>query len=403
MTDYLPRRQPTDHDIALFTFEDAVDQVLDAFKLQRTDWMLRQARRAVLDAYRDLPQRHKWPYFERRYQFATVAPQTTGTVAYDHTGGTYERELTLTGATWPANAWEYGLVIGTEQYAIEDYKSSTVVTLAQHQNPGTDVAALTAYTLYKAFYPLPGDFRRGSHILQLSGASIDPYYTSYQDVLNAMWSFTTPGQPLRYTVVNDGSYYGVNGILFGPAPSTAQTFTATYAAKPRPLFYENYHAGTVGISSTTVTGVDTAFDSKMVGSIIRFPDSTSKEELPTGPAGSTSGAYNPYVAERTITAVASTTSLTIDATVSETVTASAYTLSDPVDLEPFAMRTAFIRLAEFYYAIYANKVEERGYRRGLANDAMLFAMENSARFRDAAASSGDEPLNYSVTMDVSSS
>jgi len=195
----------------------------------------------------------------------------------------------------------------------------------------------------------------------------------------------------------------VNGILFGPAPSTAQTFTATYAAKPRPLFYENYHAGTVGISSTTVTGVDTAFDSKMVGSIIRFPDSTSKEELPTGPAGSTSGAYNPYVAERTITAVASTTSLTIDATVSETVTASAYTLSDPVDLEPFAMRTAFIRLAEFYYAIYANKVEERGYRRGLANDAMLFAMENSARFRDAAASSGDEPLNYSVTMDVSSS
>src|SRR5690606_39277107 len=85
----------------------------------------RIARRAVLDAYREFPLRDDWGYFKRRGQFITEASQSTGTIAYDHSGGDHERMLTLSGATWPDNVRYCALDIVHEHLQLEDCKSQT--------------------------------------------------------------------------------------------------------------------------------------------------------------------------------------------------------------------------------------------------------------------------------------
>ena len=101
-------------EIALFTYQDAVDHIRDYFDIADLDVTSRNYRaalRSVDQAYRDLPRKERWSYYERRFQKTTVAAQSTGTVKYDHTGGTYERQLTLTGATWPTDARLYNILI----------------------------------------------------------------------------------------------------------------------------------------------------------------------------------------------------------------------------------------------------------------------------------------------------
>lgn len=361
MTDYRPTIPAYTHDTPLFTFEDAVESLLDSFALTRMDKHLRVARRAIMDAYRDLPDKTRWPYLRRRGAIATVAPQTTGTIVYDHSGGTYEREVTLTGATWPTDARYYGLLISDVQYKVEAYKSSTVITLTEDSNPGADVAS-TAYQLFRSVYPLPTNFRRGSRLFETDGATW-PRYVSPSIGLQEAWLETTPAEPWAYTIRNAGEHYNSLAVEFYPPPSTSRRYEYVYEAIPRPLFYEKYQTGTVSVSSTTVTGSGTSFDARMVGSVIRFPDNATNNKAPTGLAGSVeeTNSLNPYVAERVVTAVASTTSLTIDATVSGTVSASRYTISDPIDISHPAMLTVFKRMCEENYARYTQRESLPGY------------------------------------------
>tara|TARA_E500000331_G_scaffold356741_1_gene416026 strand:- start:6364 stop:9285 length:2922 start_codon:yes stop_codon:yes gene_type:complete len=64
--------------------------------------------------------------------------QGSYTITYDHTGGTYERMLTLSGATWPASAEHGYIFIGGTTYNVYRRISDTVLILDKEFNPGSD-------------------------------------------------------------------------------------------------------------------------------------------------------------------------------------------------------------------------------------------------------------------------
>ena len=114
---------------------------------------------------------HDWSFLYKQDSIVVEEDYSTGTIAYDHTGGTNERQVTLSGGTWPSWAVDGMIEIAGVDYAITTRVSDTVLVLADNNNPGADVAASTSYNLHKDDYDLPDDF--GSIIGSFSFAQKD--------------------------------------------------------------------------------------------------------------------------------------------------------------------------------------------------------------------------------------
>jgi len=358
----------------LRTYGDMVEMALDLYDLDRTARNLRAARRAVLTAYRDLPTMHRWTYLTRRIQVTTEASSSV-TATYDHTGGAYERVLTTTG-TWPTNAALGRVLINNVVYDVESRKSSTEVTLASDSNPGEDVSSGTV-TWFRAVYPLPVRFIRAHQLVEPStGWALTPLMP--KEIAGELAAKQSPSDPSEYCLHNASEYYGSMDIEFAPPPATAKNYEFMAEVTPRQLSVERYQTGTVTVSagSTSVSSTGATFSSNMVGSIIRF--STSTTVLPTGPEGSIEsdpeGTDNPYFAQRVIISVDSATSLTLDAAVSSTTSLAGvkYTISDPIDIEPNAMLTLFMRMVDREFARQV-RAEDLPVREAYVKEALVQA------------------------------
>lgn len=360
MADYRPEIQAYDRSLSVFTVRDAVQELLDAFDVDDSGRHGRTARRAVIEAYRDLPNYHRWAYYRTLGQVVTVASQTTGTIAYDHTGGASERLVTLTGATFPTDARYYEITISDEQYKVESYQSSTTITLTQDSNPGADVASGTSYVMFRRAYPVPIDFRRGTELVRMQ-QSYWPDYVQPDELLGRMTnSYTPQSEPDCYTIRSDQEHYGGLVFEFAPPPSTAKTYRFDYERTPSPLrtFTKDaeYREGTVAVSGTTVTGTSTAWTSDMVGCIIRFPQPGTSTP-PTGLVGDDSEDA-PYAEQRVITAVGDATTITVDVAPTGTYSDVQYTIGSPLDIEHGAMYSAFMRLAEYSFSRMISRSEK---------------------------------------------
>lgn len=333
----------------IWTFQDAVEHLLDAFDVNRTARAYRHARRGVLSAMRRLVSYHDWPYYHRTHVIKTEAAQTTGTVIYDHTEGTYERQLTLTGATWPSWAVYGNIKIGNVDYRVATRESDTVITLDPSANPGADVAS-TTYTLFRQRYPLPLDFRSKTEAFNLNNHYPLDAVSPGQSYAERQYLYNAPNESWQTTIVDDPDYLGALAIEFSPAPLTALDYGFVYKREPRRMAIEKYATGTVGITfdSTQVDGTSTAFTSSMVGSIIRI---SSDADEPTSEVGSPdSDTLHLPAHTRTIMEVANATTLVVDTPISETDTGRGYTISDPIDVHYGTMLDAFLRLCEAEYA-----------------------------------------------------
>tara|TARA_R100000306_G_C4371519_1_gene140199 strand:+ start:309 stop:1547 length:1239 start_codon:yes stop_codon:yes gene_type:complete len=366
----------------LWTYQDAVEHVLDTFGLNRDARNHRQARRAVLSAYRDLPNVYRWPYYHRRYIFTTDASQTTGTITYDHTGGSSERLVTLVGATWPTNAAEGNLLISDVHYEVEDYKSSTTLTLTADSNPGADVASGTSYEWYREAYAAPMDFRRIGGLIDPSQS--DGFYQleyvspEYQLKFSRNWSGQTTTYPGVFTIRNDSRYLGGKCIVLGRPPSSARTYEFIYEASPRPLRVEKDTTSTVSaVSTVTVTASGAAFYARdHLGAVIRFSQTSTE---PTSNVGGVGGGDNRYVDQRVIKSVTDTTTLVMDQALhSDTSISSgdAYVISDPLDLDSQNMLNYFFRSCEYHFSALVNR-DDKVERFQMAKDELQRAIESA--------------------------
>ena len=304
----------------LFTYQDALEH-LEAHTLGGAmDSERRDFRSAFLGAYSDLASRYDWLYYHTEHEIRLEATYSTGTIAYDHTGGSNEREVTLSGGTWPTNVTAGRIKISDVRYPIATRESSTVITLPASINPGVDVAASTSYTWLRSSYTLPGDFK-----------DMDPphtensYFNQRPVSLDSIMAFerhirASSNPPRWYAIGPDPNLYGQMAMYVQYEPSTAEGLRFFYRRYPRRVKYSGTETaattGTLASASAgqaVLTGYNssTAFNSDMVGSVIRIGTTDTK---PSGVRG-----LNPYTEQRIISAVNSSTQVTLDANLSNAV------------------------------------------------------------------------------------
>ena len=141
---------------SVVTYSDMLDYITALTDGGARTKDLRMHKEAILGAYKDVAMNNEWAYYMTEGRINLSSSYNTGTVVYDHTGGSSERILTLSGGTWPS--WiQYGRVkIGDSTYPVDTKVSSTVVTLREDNNPGADVSS-SSYTSYRSAYALPSD------------------------------------------------------------------------------------------------------------------------------------------------------------------------------------------------------------------------------------------------------
>lgn len=370
-TAYTPRIPEKSLSPDFWTYQDAVEWLLDFYgRTTASARDMRIAKRAVDNAYREIAQAHNWKFYRAAYTFHTDDDYDTGTVAYDHTGGTYERMLTLTSGEWPANA-AYGEVKMTSYgaYPVEARKSSTIITLTQDQNPGVDIAAGATYDWWRTSYPLPLDFMKMADPLDEKDGWGLPGLTYIEPEqffgLTRWWGTTTVAQPGGYTIYQDRRT-GLQSIFLGEPPAEVRSYGFQYIRRPRPLRVAEYATGTATVvtDSTALEGTGVTWTSDHIGCIFRL--STNATQKPTSPFGNLDGIDNPAVLTRVVASRTDADTMVLDVASDVTKSTCRYTLSDPIDIDWPVMGTYFQRLMEYHLSVLVNDIKERTTRRAWA-------------------------------------
>lgn len=360
-----------------YTFKDLVDHARDYLGANASGEAGRDCRRAVVSAITKFAHAHRWTYYFQRYRLNTVAPYSTGTVTYDHTGGAYERQLTLADGTWPDWAAQGTVQINSILYEVADRKSSSVVTLTVGSNPGADITTGSSFTIYRDTYPLPIDFlAMGALVLQNRAVILSQEHPSAW--LERQQIYRGPGTPRTYCIRSDPNYQNTLCLSFHPPPDNAYTIDGIYQRNARQLNVESYSTGTVVTSAglATVTGSGTAWTSKLAGTIFRV--TSSKTDLPTSRSGD-----NPPAYERVVLSVDSPTQLTLDDLIDETLTGVKYICSDPVDVETNTMMTALLRGVEAQLGVSRRLADRDELQAEYIRELLLAREADSRSFQDA--------------------
>jgi len=362
----------------VLVFTDVIDHLVDYMNAAGDEKNQRTARRCAIEAYDELVQAGDWSYFWQPYHLHLEASYSTGTVTYDHTGGSIERKLTLSSGTWPTNAVYYTIRIDGVDYTVEDRSSGTVLQLDANRNPGADVAAGTSYVAYRSSYTLPGDYRGMTF-----PSTPDDWYSHY--VHPSEWHGeqrlnTSSGDPTMWTVLGDENLVGSQAVHVWPYPSTAKSYALLYQRYGRKLLYTGYEADAYSSSTQTVsgtvatqdvTGSGTALAANMVGCVLRFGTSAN---VPDGDGG-----LKQYKEQRVIVSRTDGTTVTVDANLQNTHTNVKFRISSVVDLRP-TMIPAFLRGAELQCAIVKG-MDRLARARELYRETLLLCKESESEYR----------------------
>ena len=362
----------------VFTFSDVLDSVDYSTRAMGTGADLQLRRHTIRAAYREVVGARLWSFLGSNARITLQAPQTTGTVVYVHTGGTYERQLTLTDATWP-EAWvrDASVRLGSPAIVcdIEDYKTSTVVTLDATMAPNAD-AASTTYSLFPRWYRLPTDF------VSADVPMAEDSWTTGRQVPKAhverlLRSTDYTGDIECYAFGAPLDLFGAMALYIHPPSAEKETLDIPYTRRPRDIVYTGFNnaldsVGTIVVTSgsPTVTGTSTVFESGMVNSIFRIGKSA------TYAPGGLESQY-PYGEQRSIKSVESTTSLTLDANVATSRNGVMYRISDPIDIDVI-LYDAFLRCCEKNLARVLRAKNYAQFKRDF-DEALLAAFEMDCR------------------------
>ena len=186
---------------------------------------------------------HDWSFLMPAANLTLNASYSTGTIAYDDTGGANENQVTLSGGTWTSWAASGKIDISGTSYPILKRVSDSILTLGPTDNPGSDVAASTSYSLHQDDYDLPDDF--GSLLGNLTFSQVDnalqpveiigegriremrqrDYSVSY----SSQDPFYGAIRPKQRTANDMGTRYE---ILFWPDVTASATLTYRYRVMP---------------------------------------------------------------------------------------------------------------------------------------------------------------------------
>jgi hypothetical protein len=371
----------------MLTYCDSVDALIDWVGSDTSPLERRFARRAVLEAYKELANVHRWSYYYATGRLTTVASYSTGTITYTNS----TRRVTLASGTWPDWAAQGSILIDNIPYEVVERVSDSIVVLSVHSNPGADVAAGTSYTISRERYPCPINWSAGGCLYNLT-SSYDIPYVSPADWLSDQRQWRTTGRINCFSVFGDPNYFGTLAFHLSQSPDSVQDLDYLYYRRPRALQVESYSDGSVTVASgvATVTGSGTAWTSEHIGSVFRLGRDASN--VPTG----AEGAY-PAAVERVITAVASATSLTVDAVFPSTVSGYKHLISDPVDIDEQTLGNLFRRLCEKHASRGRREKSQREATEAVREE-LLLAMAADSRHIGRSAMGRSDGVNYVPTL-----
>jgi hypothetical protein len=333
----------------MMAYCDLVDAIIQYSGSNPNSQNIQNANRAAIAAYLGIVRMHDWSFYKRVFSIPTNTGYSTGTVTYDHTGGvTCERQLTLTGGSFPTWA-AYGYVqIAMKTYQVQKWFSTSVVQLAENNNPGQDITDASTYQLPRDLYPLPPDFTEAMNgVVQPSGQQL-----TYVPI--AQWAYgrdyyLNASYPFIFTVTQDLNVPQRQAARFYPAPNGEYSILFTYKADLIKPTYRKVTGGDVTIVSgnTTVTGQGVSFESGMAGALLRVSRG-GDTSLPTGIEGD-----NPSYFEGIIDSVTDGSTLVLQTAPTVSVNRGKYVISSLLDVEPYATREYVFRECQRQYRTMA--------------------------------------------------
>ncbi len=327
-------------------------------------------RGAIGEAYQTVMNAHDWPFLTGNYRIQLQAPYSTGTVVYDHTGGSSERLLTLTDGTFPSDAADWSVRLDGVVCDVEQYIDSTHVTLDSVMNPGADVAS-TTFTLYQRWYALPNDFIAMTPPITENSLFGKP--VTMTKILRLDRQSYSSGNISCYAIGERPDVHGDMAIFPWPTAAAAASLDFIYIRRPRALRHCGHKPGdiagtvTVAADSTALTGTNSTFVSSMQGALLRFGTTSVRGDWEFGD--------NPYTEQRTIRAVNATNgaaAITLASVAAQTHTTVRYRVTDPIDVHQEAHNT-FLRYCEYHMGI-ARHLPDLDKMRRRADEALILAM-----------------------------
>lgn len=330
----------------LMAYSDLLTQMIDFSGAMIGDVSERNWRNAVALAMRRIVLQRDWKYYTSEKRFLCSADVSL-TASYDHTGGAFERLVTVTSGSLPDWLNMGHIVIDGQFYEVEEYKSATTFTLTQRANPGEDVASSTI-TLGRALYPMPADYLKCLSVTIDQGIDM----TQIDADQSAYWekNFTGTGRPDVFAIIGNPRFFSTQFFKINPRSASGRIISMCYRRYARTLrftgFDTNDTSGTITTGGTNskeyATTSGSTVTAEMLGSLIRM---RSDANIPEG----LSGKY-PYAEQRVIVKVdTGTNRLYFDRPTSQAYTAKAYCITDPVDLPPHVIN-AFIAACRVEYA-----------------------------------------------------
>jgi hypothetical protein len=330
------------------TYADLVDRLGAKRDLQMSPREIMQLRTAVTDAYRDLPNQWSWKYYNRRIIIWT-SPAVSATVTYDHTGGAYERLLTLTSGTVPDWAYAGIVKIGDSAYQIQKKISSTTLVLAETSNPGSDVASTSA-TIAREKYTLPYSIKRFNEVIATGSGLRTLSYTTESDVTHYRSYSGRLGSPTSYSTSPSASKQGALDISFSPIPTATSQVEINAEVYPRQLkVYELFGTDGASIGNNRFTSATGRFNPNCVGCALRISTTTA---IPRSHL-QYSESRDEYEVEVAITGVISATEVEVDS-ILPVVTGRGYTVSDIADIMPHVTMQLLEAMAHERFVLNSN-------------------------------------------------
>jgi len=188
----------------------------------------------------DVAHDHEWSFLKPVAQLTLNAPYSTGTITYDHTGGTSERLVTLATGTWPSWAASGKLEISGTRYDVSTRLGDSTITLTSSSNPGADVAAGTAYEITQDDYTLPDDCAGvlGDMTFEPNEASHRVVARGENMIRRLRQGGVTTGIPSVFavrTLASDQTTGQRMEAIFYPTPNESYILTYCYNALPQAL------------------------------------------------------------------------------------------------------------------------------------------------------------------------
>lgn len=303
-------------------------------------------RNAINSALKDLWSEFDWTWYQQNYTMILSAPYETGTVSF--TAST--RRFTLTTGTWPEWADNGTIVVGGQFARVHARISDTIIEIEEGTQFTENLAAGQTYRLLRNEYPLPNGVRKISYMANDNYTSHVVKYVTSLEWTNKKPTTTSTARPMSFTVQKDRRPgRGLNMVLW-PFPQTAMTLRFAYVRAPEEVAIWSYSEGKVTTTAlaSTVTGLATAFDETLEGSVFRLGrDGTN---IPTPSIG-----LYPPLQEVLVDSVTSTTSLSLADTADFSKTGVRYVISSLLDIDPTVMKTVFERLMYLRIAEIRNK------------------------------------------------